>query len=294
MSILGSCSAGLRPGDSAQAKDTKYTELIMKCLWKLAKTIQENLRTNFLNADELLFEINRFFISTPPTEWKRRANEGVPLGEMPLRTVKTLLLELVNGLGDNIFQHLTLIEDPQRSSVYPYLHHMLEACRKKDRIQHQQQQQQPQQHAQQRSPMLSTQSMQQQHQQTEEAPNRFISHSRNSSLGGPASVSSLKSNTMMRSPSIASYPSADGETHNNSMENMSANQSPQLLSLSLNSNSNVQVQPMQIDEPPQSTPQSSQDNNNNGPHLLSDYESNNTLTRIFDKIGTRDQTKQVK
>ena len=147
LSILGTCSAGLRPGDSASAKDTKYTELIMKCLWKLAKTIQENLRTNMLSADQLLFEINKFFIDTPPSEWKRRANENVPLGEMPLRTVKTLLLELVNGLGENIFQHLTLINDPQRSSVYPYLHHMLEACRKKDRLQ----QQQPQ-----RSPRLAT------------------------------------------------------------------------------------------------------------------------------------------
>ncbi|KAF1797536.1 armadillo-type protein, partial [Mucor lusitanicus] len=138
------CSAVLRPGDSPTAKDTKYTELIMKCLWKLAKTVQDNLRTGMLNPDELLFEINNFFINTPPPEWKRRASEKVPLGEMPLRTVKTLLLELVNGLGDSIFQHLTLIQDPQRSSVYPYLHHMLEACRKKDRMQQQQQHRQSQ------------------------------------------------------------------------------------------------------------------------------------------------------
>ncbi|CAG8737037.1 11275_t:CDS:2, partial [Dentiscutata heterogama] len=56
-----------------------------------------------------------------------------PLGEMPLRTVKTLLVELVTGLGENVFDHLDLIEDPQRSYVYPYLHHMLEACRKKEK-----------------------------------------------------------------------------------------------------------------------------------------------------------------
>lgn len=288
---MSTCSADLRPGDSATAKGTKYTELIMKCLWKLAKTIQDNLRTGLLSADQLLLDINNFFINTPPTEWKRRANESVPLGEMPLRTVKTLLLELVNGLGDNIFQHLTLIDNPERSSVYPYLHHMLEACRKKDRLQ-QQQQQQEQHVPQQRSPLLSTQSIKPQ--QTEENANRFISHSRNSSLGRPGSVSSLKSNTMMRSPSMASYQSgADVDApHNNSMENMSAasNQSPQLASLSLN-NSNHQVQPMQVDEQPPSQ-QPAQDNTN-GPQPLSDYESNNTLTRIFQKIGTRDQTKQV-
>lgn len=270
LSILGDCSAILRPGESATAKNTKYTELIMKCLWKLAKTIQENLRSDVLNPDELLYDINRFFITTRPLEWKRRATENVPLGEMPLRTVKTLLLELVNGLGDNIFQHLTLIDDPQRSSVYPYLHHMLEACRKKDK--QQQQLRQP--------PILSSQPMQQ-----VEDGNRFVSHSRNSSLGRPPSASSVKpNNTMMRTPSMASYPSTDGEQqHNNAMESMSTNQSPRLASPSINNN---QLQPMQIDEP--------QQDNNGSPPILSDFQLNNILTKIFQKIGTRDQTKLVR
>lgn len=258
----------LRPGDLATAKNTKYTELIMKCLWKLAKSIQENLRANVLNADELLYDINRFFITTRPLEWKRRATENVPLGEMPLRTVKTLLLELVNGLGDDIFQHLTLIDDPQRSSVYPYLHHMLEACRKKDKQQQQQKQ-----------PMLTSQPMQQ-----VDDGNRYLSHSRNSSLGRPASANSIKPHTtMMRTPSMASYPSTDGEQHTNAMESMSANQSPRLSSPSLNNN---QIQPMQIDEPTQDTM--------NGPVILTDFQLNNKLTTIFQKIGTRDQTKMVK
>ncbi|GAA5800421.1 hypothetical protein HPULCUR_005851 [Helicostylum pulchrum] len=297
LSILGTCSAGLRPGDLTSAKDTKYTELIMKCLWKLAKTIQENLRSNFLNPDELLYEINRFFINTPPSEWKRRATESVPLGEMPLRTVKTLLLELVNGLGDSIFQHLTLIDDPQRSSVYPYLHHMLEACRKKDRQQLQQQQppqlqqpQQPQQPQQQHiikpqhSPVMPVQPLQQQQQQQMDDTNRYLSHSRNSSLSRPASVSSFKSNNMMRSPSMASYPSADGDQTIAAIDSIPAtNQSPRLSSPSLN---HSQVQPMQIDEAPP------QEMINKGPPILTDYDLNTTLTKIFHKIGTRDQTKQ--
>lgn len=294
MSILGTHSAKLRPGDSPSAKDTKYTELIMKCLWKLAKTIQENLRSNLLNPDELLFEINQFFIDTPPSEWKRRANENVPLGEMPLRTVKTLLLELVNGLGDSIFQHLTLIEDPQRSSVYPYLHHMLEACRKKDRMQQQKQQQ---------SPRLSTPTIQQSSQQQQQQPmedsgntaNRYMTHSRNSSLGRTSSISSLKSanNNVVRSPSNNSFPSsADGEQHHHVDSH-----SPRLSSPSLN---HSQIQPMQIDEPPQPQQQQQPDANNGnattigGAQAISDHEINNTLTIIFQKIGTRDQTKQVK
>ncbi|RUP25535.1 hypothetical protein BC936DRAFT_138829, partial [Jimgerdemannia flammicorona] len=130
--ILEKCSSNLRNLEEPVASNqAKFTELIMKCLWKLAKTIQENLRTGALNPNQLLFEINNFFIATPPQEWKRRASEKVPLGEMPLRTVKTLLLELVNGLGDEVFNKLDLIQDPKNSWVYPYLDHMLDACNKK-------------------------------------------------------------------------------------------------------------------------------------------------------------------
>ena len=163
----------------------------MKCLWKLAKTIQENLRTNTLNSDELLYEINQFFITTPPAEWKRRAAEKVPLGEMPLRTVKTLLLELVNGLGDSIFQHLTLIENPQSSSVYLYLHHMLEACRKKDRLQQQPHMPYPPQ-----SPQQPIRTLQQSPVYAQPSPQQqdYLGHS---AMSRPASASSFKSNTMM-------------------------------------------------------------------------------------------------
>ncbi|KAI9279535.1 armadillo-type protein [Sporodiniella umbellata] len=189
LSILATCSSDLRPGDSPAAKETKYTELIMKCLWKLAKTIREALHTAQLNPDELLYEINQFFIMTPPTEWKRRATEHVPLGEMPLRTVKTLLLELVTGLGDSIFQHLTLIEDPQKSSVYPYLHHMLEACRKKGSSIPQQPASPSLPQTRQISPQIQT--------------NEYMSLSRNSSLSRPSSMISVPSNP--RSSSMASH-----------------------------------------------------------------------------------------
>lgn len=241
----------------------------MKCLWKLAKTVQENLRTGVLNPDELLFDINKFFITTPPTEWKRRAAESVPLGEMPLRTVKTLLLELVNGLGDSIFQHLTLIDNPQASSVYPYLHHMLEACRKRERMQQVRQ-----------SPYATMP-------QTASENPRFSAHSRTSSLSRPSSISSLKSNGMARTTSIGSYLSGEqpmdtGAASGGHPADMTIpvaapmhQQSNRLSTPSPN------VQPMQVDDEPMQTDRP-----------LSDYEMNQLLTQIFHKIGTRDQTKQ--
>jgi cytoskeleton-associated protein 5 len=124
----------LREVDAETATtQTKFTELIMKCLWKLAKTVQENLKAGTLLPNQLLRDLNNFFLAIPPAEWKRREKEKVLLGELPLRTVKTLLLELVTGLGENVYEKLDLIDDPQKSYVYPYLHHMLEATKKKDK-----------------------------------------------------------------------------------------------------------------------------------------------------------------
>lgn len=271
LSILGTCAAGLRPGDPPTAKETRYTELTMKCLWKLAKTVQENLRTGVLNADELLYEINRFFITTPPTEWKRRAAEKVPLGEMPLRTVKTLLLELVTGLGDAIFQHLTLIENPQSSSVYPYLHHMLQACRKRERDRGHQQ----------ASPRSSLGSPQQVYQE-----DRFAQRT---SLSRPNSISSLKSTGMARSGSMASHPSS--AEHENDPPATIPVATPQYHGNNVYQSpppprhTQVQAQhddAMQVDEP-----------EHVGTRPITDHEMNNLLTQIFVKIGTRDQTKQV-
>ncbi|CAO3632931.1 unnamed protein product [Cunninghamella echinulata] len=310
LTILGTCSAGLRPGDSSSSIETKYTELIMKCLWKLAKTIQDNLRTGTLFPDQLLYEINKFFLVTPPNEWKRRTQENVPLGELPLRTVKTLLLELVNGLGEGVFQHLSLIEDPQHSSVYPYLHHMLEACRKKEMMQQQQQQHQHQQYHQQPHqdiPMDGNQS------RPLSFPNSSssignLSHdeqvyqqSRHSnSFSRPSSISSIRSNHLFRSTSMSSYPSSDGYPHENMPQQQSLPVSSAyigggmetLQTFSPNMNSNTMIgdpqhqnngdsNSMQVDEPI-----------NTNKTTLSDYEMNNVLTQIFEKIGTREQTKQ--
>lgn len=111
-----------------------YTELIMKCIWKLAKTIQGTLKSGVLCPDQLIYQINKFFLVMPPTEWKQRLKDNVPLGELPLRTVKTILLELVNGLGEDIFDHLGLINDARHSGIYPYIVHMLESSKKKPEL----------------------------------------------------------------------------------------------------------------------------------------------------------------
>ena len=77
---------------------------------------------------------------------------------------------------------------------------------------------------------------------------------------------------------MGSYSAAEGDQH---VESHSTNQSPRLSSAT-----SVHVQPMQVDEPspvPQET---------NG--TLPDNELNKILTGIFHRIGSREQTKQVK
>jgi len=53
-------------------------------------------------------------VATPPQEWKRRVAANVPLGEMPLRTVKTILHELVTVRGAETLNHLTRIPDADK------------------------------------------------------------------------------------------------------------------------------------------------------------------------------------
>lgn len=125
--ILVRCAQPLRGGNNdpiEAAHQAKFGDLIMKCIWKLTKTIKECVAAGTLKPNELLADMNDFLVSISPPEWKRRAQENVPLGDMPLRTVKTVLVELSSGLGDEVFNHLDLIQDPTKSAIHQYLVHM--------------------------------------------------------------------------------------------------------------------------------------------------------------------------
>ncbi|KAG0277377.1 Microtubule-associated protein, microtubule dynamics during spindle orientation [Linnemannia exigua] len=121
--ILVRCAQPLRSVEDS-AQQAKFGDLIMKCIWKLTKTIKECVAAGTLKPNELLADMNDFLVSISPPDWKRRAQEGVPLGDMPLRTVKTVLVELSSGMGDEVFNHLDLIQDPSRSAIHQYLVHM--------------------------------------------------------------------------------------------------------------------------------------------------------------------------
>ena len=115
------------PGDELGYR-TKFTELVMKCLWKLTKSLRETVRNGKIDLAAVFYDIHRFLITNPSSEWKRRANENLPLGDMPLRTVKTILHEIAEEKGAAVLEIMERvdIEEPKRSAVYQYLRQMSE------------------------------------------------------------------------------------------------------------------------------------------------------------------------
>ncbi|KAI9333804.1 armadillo-type protein [Obelidium mucronatum] len=104
----------------------KYTELVMKCLWKLTKVIPQLIQEKQLDAGQLILGVHEFLKTSPPNEWKRRAAEKIiPQADMPLRTVKTILHELCNCLGERALQCTALVDDPSRSHAVGYMRQML-------------------------------------------------------------------------------------------------------------------------------------------------------------------------
>jgi cytoskeleton-associated protein 5 len=103
----------------------KYGELVMKCLWKITKVIPSFLESGTLLVDLLLLEINSFLNSVPPQFWKHRILEtGNSQADMPLRTVKTILHELVNALNENVMQFTNVLPEAQNHTT-AYLRQML-------------------------------------------------------------------------------------------------------------------------------------------------------------------------
>jgi cytoskeleton-associated protein 5 len=111
---------------------SKYVELVMKCLWKMTKIIPKLIEEKSLKVNQLILEVHKFLLSSPPTEWKRRAAEKkIPQADMPLRTIKTILHELSGALEEKVFDHLDLIADPYSSHAALYLKQMVETKRRK-------------------------------------------------------------------------------------------------------------------------------------------------------------------
>ncbi|KZO91665.1 ARM repeat-containing protein [Calocera viscosa TUFC12733] len=113
---------------SADSEDAKVVELVLKCIWKMARSIPEDLQKELLDPCQLFKCIEAFLQSIPPNEWRARAAAKVPSGDLPLRTVKVIIQHIVQHYGDDTYDQLSAsFDDPSATIVYPYVYRILNA-----------------------------------------------------------------------------------------------------------------------------------------------------------------------
>ncbi|KAH9001055.1 ARM repeat-containing protein [Lactarius akahatsu] len=113
-------------GTPTDSQEAKVAELVLKCIWKLARNIPQDLTDLKLDPVELFPAIEHFLQTVPPNEWRARATNRVPCGDMPLRTLKVIIQHVVAHYGDEVYDILSgSFDDPSATIVYPYVYRIL-------------------------------------------------------------------------------------------------------------------------------------------------------------------------
>ncbi|CAA7271728.1 unnamed protein product [Cyclocybe aegerita] len=108
------------------SQEARVAELVLKCVWKLARNIPQDLTEAMLDPVELFPAIEHFLQSVPPNEWRARATNKVPCGDMPLRTIKVIIQHIVAHYADDVYELLSAsFDDPSATIVYPYVYRIL-------------------------------------------------------------------------------------------------------------------------------------------------------------------------
>ncbi|KAI0046098.1 ARM repeat-containing protein [Auriscalpium vulgare] len=113
-------------GTLPDSQEAKVAELVLKCIWKLARNIPQDLSDLKLDPVELFPAVEHFLQSIPPNEWRARSTNRVPCGDMPLRTVKVIIQHVVAHYADDVYDILSSsFDDPSATIVYPYVYRIL-------------------------------------------------------------------------------------------------------------------------------------------------------------------------
>ncbi|NWW54387.1 CKAP5 protein, partial [Pedionomus torquatus] len=97
----------------ATASSPKFSELVMKCLWRMVRVLPETI--NSINLDRILLDVHIFLKAFPKEKLKQCKSW------FPIRTLKTLLHALCKLKGPKILDHLTMIENKNESDLEAYL-----------------------------------------------------------------------------------------------------------------------------------------------------------------------------
>ncbi|KIR73278.1 microtubule Associated protein [Cryptococcus deuterogattii CA1014] len=80
---------------SPESERAAHADLVIKCLWKRCKILEDDFRSGRLKPGPILAVLEEFLQDVGPKEYRKRAQQGIALGDMPLRTVKTIIQRLL-------------------------------------------------------------------------------------------------------------------------------------------------------------------------------------------------------
>lgn len=111
----------------SSSRGPKFTEMVMKCIWKMIRFVEQYIDT--LSIDKIFLDVHIFMKQYPSEFWKRDASRQ----DTPLRTVKTIVFILIQQKGEEVFDHLTLIPDTSESELLAYMRRAIKQAKvKKD------------------------------------------------------------------------------------------------------------------------------------------------------------------
>lgn len=90
-----------------------FSELVMKCLWRVTRFLPETI--NNINLDRILLDVHNFLKVFPKEKLKQLKSD------VPHRTLKTLLHTLCKLTGAKILDHLSMIENRNESELEAHL-----------------------------------------------------------------------------------------------------------------------------------------------------------------------------
>ncbi|XP_056137705.1 cytoskeleton-associated protein 5 isoform X2 [Lampris incognitus] len=90
-----------------------FSELVMKCLWRMIRFLPETI--NSINLDRILLDVHNFMKVFPKEKLKQLKSD------VPHRTLKTLVHTLCKLTGAKILDHLSMIENRNESELEAHL-----------------------------------------------------------------------------------------------------------------------------------------------------------------------------
>ena len=96
--------------------ETKFTEMVMKCIWKQARILQTVVSE--MRIERVLLELHNFLRDFPKEFW-------VDKKDVPFRTVRTITYMLVQAKREDIFVPLSQIPEYRETGIYRYINRVL-------------------------------------------------------------------------------------------------------------------------------------------------------------------------